>query len=69
MTSTNPKRALGRGIQKTQLSNEVRKLVFKGMPLLSDEDKAELDEWVGEFKKKRFGKSGYESWLAEHTAD
>ena len=69
MTDTNRERALGRGIPASTLSGEIRKLVIKGTPLLSKKDRMELDAWLVDFKRQRFGKRGYESWLAEHTAD
>ncbi len=52
-----------------QLSKDIRKLVLKGKPILSEQEKVDLDNWVNEFKLKRFGKQGFESWLAEKTTD
>ncbi|MBD3235015.1 MAG: hypothetical protein GF315_14935 [candidate division Zixibacteria bacterium] len=52
-----------------QLSKDIRKLVLRGKPILSEQEKVDLDCWVNEFKLKRFGKQGFESWIAEKTAD
>jgi len=37
--------------------------------MLTPKDKLELDAWLNEFKRKRFGKQGFESWLANNPID
>jgi len=51
------------------ISDEIRKLVCRGEPMLTPKDKLELDAWLNEFKRKRFGKQGFESWLANNPID
>lgn len=67
MVRISRKKALGRGIPKQDFSADIKKLMIQGKPLLSDEDQDELNTWLNDFKRQRFGEQGYESWLSNHS--
>ncbi|GEM_PF-4251670 len=55
--------------KNNNLSNQILNMIFKDKPLLTAKQKADLDSWLKNYKHKRFGKQGFESWLADHNND